>query len=101
MRDDIMSDFKSKLPDFKELGSMTSKLFKGIKSSVEEIIRDYKEKRTVSEDKEGTVEETTTIEENVKVEKKSTTKPAEKPELEPKPEPKPKPEVVNKTENKE
>ncbi len=40
-----MSDFKSKLPDLKELSSMTSKLFKGLKSSVEEIIHDYKQKR--------------------------------------------------------
>lgn len=40
-----MSDFKSKLPDFKELSSMTSKLFKGFKASVEEIVHDYKQKR--------------------------------------------------------
>jgi hypothetical protein len=46
-----MSDFKSKLPDFKELTSMTSKLYKGIKSSVQEIIRDYKQKRTEPETK--------------------------------------------------
>lgn len=44
-----MSDFKSKLPDFKELSSMTSKLYKGIKTSVEEIIKDYKEKRAAEE----------------------------------------------------
>lgn len=44
-----MSDFKSKLPDFKELSSMTSKLYKGIKTSVEEIIKDYKQKRAESE----------------------------------------------------
>ncbi|BCA95080.1 hypothetical protein TUM19329_14410 [Legionella antarctica] len=47
-----MSDFKSKLPDFKELTSMTSKLYKGIKTSVEEIIHDYKQKRAESEVKE-------------------------------------------------
>lgn len=41
-----MSDSKSKFPDLKELGSMTSKLFKDIKESVTEIIHDYKEKRT-------------------------------------------------------
>lgn len=46
-----MSDFKSKLPDFKELSSMTSKLYKGIKTSVEEIIKDYKQKRAESEAK--------------------------------------------------
>lgn len=44
-----MSDFKSKLPDFQELTSMTGKLFKGIKTSVEEIIHDYKEKRANAE----------------------------------------------------
>ncbi len=46
-----MSDFKSKLPDFKELTSMTSKLYKGIKSSVQEIIQDYKDKRAETETK--------------------------------------------------
>ncbi|AAU26942.1 TPA: hypothetical protein ACK8Z3_001364 [Legionella pneumophila] len=40
-----MSDFKSKLPDLNELTSMTAKLFKGIKTSVSEIIQDYKQKR--------------------------------------------------------
>ena len=44
-----MSDFKSKLPDIKELTSMTSKLFKGIKSSVDEIVKDYKDKRATKE----------------------------------------------------
>ncbi|TAL63772.1 MAG: hypothetical protein EPN84_04580 [Legionella sp.] len=44
-----MSDLKSKLPDFKELASMGSKLFKGIKGSVEEIIQDYKAKRAETE----------------------------------------------------
>lgn len=39
-----MSDFKSKLPDLNELTSMTAKLFKGIKTSVSEIIQDYKQK---------------------------------------------------------
>ncbi len=38
-----MSDFKSKLPDMKELGSITGKLFKDIKNSVTEIIQDYKQ----------------------------------------------------------
>lgn len=40
-----MGDFKSKLPDLKELTSMSSKLFHGIKTAVTEIIHDYKEKR--------------------------------------------------------
>lgn len=51
----IMSDFKSKLPDLKELGDITGKLFKDIKSSVSEIINDYKAKHakeTASKPKE-------------------------------------------------
>lgn len=39
-----MSDFKSKLPDLKELGAMTVKFCKDVKKSVDEIIADYKEK---------------------------------------------------------
>jgi len=39
-----MSDLKSKLPDLNELGSMAGKLFKDIKSSVCEIMDDYKQK---------------------------------------------------------
>lgn len=41
-----MSDFKSKLPDLKELSSMTSKLFNGLRNSLEEIVKDYKDKRS-------------------------------------------------------
>ncbi|VEB36504.1 Uncharacterised protein [Legionella sainthelensi] len=41
-----MSDFKSKLPDLKELASMTSKLYTDIKKSVGEIVQSYKENRT-------------------------------------------------------
>ncbi|WP_051131874.1 hypothetical protein [Legionella tunisiensis] len=37
-----MGDFKSKLPDFKELSSIAGKLFKDVKTSVSEIIDDYK-----------------------------------------------------------
>lgn len=65
-----MSDFKSKLPDLKELSSMTSKLFKGLKSSVTEIIKDYKEKRAVDASAEEPAEEV----------KKEAAKPAEKKE---------------------
>jgi Sec-independent protein translocase protein TatA len=46
-----MGDFKSKLPDFKEIGSMATKLFKDVKSSVGEIITDYKEKRAEEAEK--------------------------------------------------
>lgn len=49
-----MNDFKSKLPDLKELTSMTSKLFNGLKTTVNEIIHDYKEKRAEDEAKEQT-----------------------------------------------
>lgn len=44
-----MSDSKSKLPDLKELGSMTNKLFKDLKKSMAEIVEDYKKKREGSE----------------------------------------------------
>jgi hypothetical protein len=37
---------KSKLPDLQEIASMTRKFFHGIKKSVEEIISDYKSKRS-------------------------------------------------------
>ncbi len=40
-----MSDNKSKLPDFKEISSMAGKLFNDVKTSVCEIIDDYKKKR--------------------------------------------------------
>ena len=43
-----MSDFKSKLPDLKELGDMTSKLFGDIKTSISEIIDSYKNKHPQS-----------------------------------------------------
>ncbi len=50
-----MSDFKSKLPDLKELGDITGKLFQDIKTSVFEIMASYKEKRATSEETETTV----------------------------------------------
>ena len=39
-----MSDLKSKLPDLKEIGDITGKLFNDLKKSVTEIIKDYKKK---------------------------------------------------------
>ncbi|WP_233491429.1 hypothetical protein [Legionella drancourtii] len=39
---------KSKLPDFKELASMTGKLYNDIKTSVGQIIQDYKDIRAQS-----------------------------------------------------
>ena len=44
-----MSDFKSKLPDLKEVAEITGKLFKDIKTSVSEIITNYKEKHAEAE----------------------------------------------------
>lgn len=44
-----MSEPKSKMPDLKELASMTSKLFGDIKTSVTQIIHDYKEQRAQSD----------------------------------------------------
>mgnify|MGYP000063503873 CR=1 FL=1 len=43
-----MSDMKSKIPDLKELASMTGKLYKDIKTSVGQIIQDYKDVRAQS-----------------------------------------------------
>lgn len=40
-----MSDLKSKLPDMKEVGSIATKLYKDLRTSVTEIIHDYKKKR--------------------------------------------------------
>lgn len=65
-----MSDFKSKLPDLQELTSMTKKLFNGIKSSVGEIIHDYKEKRATPETEEKPAEDKATTD-KPEAEKKS------------------------------
>ena len=54
----MSDDKKSKLPDFKELASMTGKLYNDIKTSVGQIIQDYKDLRTQSGvDDEKTSEE--------------------------------------------
>lgn len=75
-----MSEPKSKMPDLKELASITSKLFKDIKTSVGEIIQDYKNVRAQSDvddsttksvkPKETKAEETKTTDEAKPVEKK-------------------------------
>lgn len=49
-----MSDFKSKLPDMKDITSITTKLFKDLKNSVTEIITDYKKKHFQEETKKTT-----------------------------------------------
>lgn len=55
-----MGDFKSKLPDFKELGEITSKLFKDFRSSINEIVAAYKEKHAEAPGTAGkTVDEET------------------------------------------
>lgn len=56
-----MSDFSSKLPDLKELTSMTTKLFNGLKKTVNEIVHDYKEKRAEDEVKEHSAEVVTDV----------------------------------------
>lgn len=40
-----MNDFKSKLPDLKELAAITNKLYTDMKKSVGEIVQSYKENR--------------------------------------------------------
>lgn len=52
-----MGDLKSKLPDLNELSAMANKLFKGIKSSIDEIVIDYKKKRAVQNVEEVKKEE--------------------------------------------
>lgn len=42
-----MAEQKSKLPDFNEITGMAGKLFGDIKSSITDIIKDYKEKHAV------------------------------------------------------
>ena len=72
-----MSDFKSKLPDFKELTSMTGKLYKGLKTSVEEIVHDYKLKRAVTEVDDKPTQE---VKKETKSTKNESAVKAEKPE---------------------
>lgn len=55
-----MGDLKSKLPDLKELGEMSNKLFKDIKASVCEIITSYKEKRPSETSSQPAAKKTTT-----------------------------------------
>ncbi|KTD68820.1 MULTISPECIES: hypothetical protein [Legionella] len=53
-----MSDFKSKLPDLKELASMTGKLYTDIKKSVGEIVQNYKENRAQEAEEAKKTEQT-------------------------------------------
>lgn len=84
-----MGDFKSKLPDMKELTSMGCKLYNGIKNTVVDIVHDYQEKRATPETKteEGSVEEMTqSTTEETQVTEKEVTKPKKTEEDEWKPE---------------
>ena len=69
-----MSDFKSKLPDLKEIGAMTGRLFRDIRNSVSEIITDYKEKHPTPEPGEKASEETTVEVKETKVTVKTEAK---------------------------
>ncbi|MCA0403524.1 MAG: hypothetical protein LCH30_06955 [Proteobacteria bacterium] len=58
-----MNDFKSKLPDLKEVTSMATKFYKDMKESVCEIIKEYKDKREelASSEELKTEEKPTTV----------------------------------------
>lgn len=69
-----MKDLKSKLPDFKELTAIAGKFYNDLKSSVCEIINDYKKNHASEE--EPTEHKT----KDTKVEKKPETKDSKKTE---------------------
>ncbi len=75
----IVSDLKSKMPDFKEISSMAGKFFKDLKNSIDGIVQDYKKKRHPSETKAQstapTVKPTTAP--------KAEAKPVQKPKIDP------------------
>ena len=73
-----MSDFKSMLPDLKELGDMTGKLFKDIKTSICEIISDYKEKHPQTEQSKEKTEKKSEQKVNVETDVPKQEKPAAK-----------------------
>ena len=71
----------SKLPDLKELGKMTGKLFKDVKKSVSEIIDEYKKNRapeTESAAKTKPKKESATTEEKPQDNAKKDTKDTKK-----------------------
>ncbi len=49
-----MGDLKSKLPDLKEITSIATKLYQDIKTSVGEIVTDYKQKHNTPKATETT-----------------------------------------------
>ena len=93
-----MSDFKSKLPDVHELGAMASKLFRGIKDSVNEVINeviaDYKQKRAVDEESSPiTPASTADVKTKLRPEVRQPVEPTIKPEVKRPVEPRIKPET--------
>lgn len=78
-----MSDFMSKIPSLKELTSMTGKLVNGIKTSVGEIVEEYKKnhppapEKPTSEAAQPMPKETKPATDKVEVEKKPEEKPPE------------------------
>ncbi len=76
---DIMSDWKSKLPDLKEVASMTTKLAKDIKKSITEIFDEYKQKHPDAPEQEKKPAAKAADKEEVKAEPKEEPK-AEKKE---------------------
>jgi hypothetical protein len=67
-----MNDFKSKLPDFKEIISITNKFYKDVKKSICEIIDDYKTKHAQKTDSDTGTTVITEKKEQVKEEKTDT-----------------------------
>jgi hypothetical protein len=77
-----MGDFKSKLPSFKELHSMSGKLFDGLKKSINDIVVEYKRNRESEEpvaQKEPTTT-TPTVKKEVPTEAPAVKIPVDKPE---------------------
>ena len=66
-----MADMKSMLPDFDDVTSIASKLFKDIKKSVGEIVDDYKEKHCAKDATGSTKTKTSASKPAAKTEKKA------------------------------
>ena len=71
----VMNDFKSKLPNLKEVSDIACKLFKDLKTSVSEIITDYKKNHPdtpESETKETSSEKSESVKPSAKKESKKS-----------------------------
>jgi hypothetical protein len=53
-----MADMKSMMPDFKDVTTIATKLFKDVKKSVSEIVTDYKAKHCCPDETTKTEEKT-------------------------------------------